>query len=188
MKNHLENKQLFKKSKKVHQATPYTNTKKLVMGSVLAAITTLFQAAGVFTGIGFAFSILATLPIVLSAMLSLRIGFMSYFITILLLVIMQPSELFVFPFTTGLLGIALGAAFKFYHHWLLITFFGGAALSIGILFLLYVLKFPVLGPDVSYTIDLKIVVIILICSIIYSFVWTGLSKRVFKLIFPMEKK
>lgn len=41
------------------------------------------------------------------------IGVMSYFLSILLLFIWQLSELIVFPFTTGLVGIGVGAGFTF---------------------------------------------------------------------------
>ena len=179
MKNHLERNHSYINSRKVG-AVPFTNTKKLVVGSVLAAIAALLQSAGVFVWI---FSILATLPIVLSAMISLRIGILSYTITILLLTILQPSELFVFPFTTGLLGIMLGAAFKWWNNWMMISLVGGIVLTLGIMILLYGLHFPVLGPSVSHTFDFKIAALILLFSLFYSLIWTGLSKKVFKLLF-----
>ncbi|MFF2450041.1 hypothetical protein ACFVSW_23650 [Neobacillus sp. NPDC058068] len=182
MKERLEHNQSYVNSQKA-AAVQYTNTRKLVLGSVLAAIAAVLQSAGVFVGFGYAFSILATLPIVLSAMISLRIGIMSYVITILLLAILQPSELFVFPFTTGLLGITLGAAFKWRNHWVMISFVGGIGLTVGIMILLYGLQFPVLGPSVSHTFDFKIAAVILLFSCIYSSIWTGLSKKVYKLLF-----
>ncbi|EKN70664.1 hypothetical protein BABA_04454 [Neobacillus bataviensis LMG 21833] len=182
MKDRVERNQSYINSQKVG-VVQYTNTRKLVLGSVLAAIAALFQSAGVFVGIGYAFSILATLPIVLSAMISLRIGIMSYIITILLLTILQPSELFVFPFTTGLLGITLGAAFKWWNNWMMVSLAGGIGLTLGIMILLYGLQFPVLGPSVSHTFDFKIGALILLFSLFYSSIWTGLSKKVYKLLF-----
>ncbi|ETI69732.1 YybS family protein [Neobacillus vireti] len=182
MKEHLEHNQTYKNSQRI-AVVHYTNTRKLVIGSVLAAIAAVFQSAGVFVGIGYAFSILATLPIVLSGMISLRIGMMSYVITIFLLAILQPSELFVFPFTTGLLGITLGAAFKLWNHWMMISLVGGIGLTGGIMILLYSLQFPVLGPTVSQTFDFKIATGILLFSCLYSSIWTGLSKKVYKLLF-----
>lgn len=157
----------------------YSNTTKLVLGSLLAGIAAILQAAGFFTGIGYAFSMLTTLPIVLASMLSLRIGFMSYVITVFLLAIIQPSELFVFPFTTGLLGLSLGIAFKQWKSWITITLAGGMGLSFGILFLLYVLRFPVLGPTVSSIFNSKTFCLIILFSLIYSWIWMGLSKRIF---------
>ncbi|WP_284037658.1 hypothetical protein [Neobacillus sp. 114] len=160
----------------------YSNTTKLVLGSLLAGIAAILQAAGFFTGIGYAFSMLTTLPIVLASMLSLRIGFMSYVITVFLLAIIQPSELLVFPFTTGLLGISMGGAFKLWKSWISITFAGGIGLSIGIMFLLYVLRFPVLGPTISSIFNFKTSVIIFLFSLFYSLIWMGLSKRVFVIL------
>ncbi|MDR6997596.1 hypothetical protein [Neobacillus niacini] len=166
----------------------YSRTKKLVVGSILAAFATIFQSAGIFVGIGYAFSILATMPIVLSAMISIHLGIMSYFLTILLLLIIQPSEIFVFPFTTGLLGLSLGIAFRWWKSRIAITFFGGIILAAGILFLLYIVKFPVLGPSVSHTFHVRVVFVILMFSLFYSMVWMGLSRKVFELLFKISNK
>lgn len=166
----------------------YSRTKKLVVGSILAAFATIFQSAGIFVGIGYAFSILATMPIVLSAIISIHLGIMSYFLTILLLLIIQPSEIFVFPFTTGLLGLSLGIAFRWWKSRIAITFFGGIILAAGILFLLYIVKFPVLGPSVSHTFHVRVVFVILMFSLFYSMVWMGLSRKVFELLFKISNK
>ena len=54
----------------------------------------ILQAAGGFLpGIGYFISPFATLPILIGAMFSLQMGVMSYFLTILLLFILFPSEL-----------------------------------------------------------------------------------------------
>ncbi|MFJ5714745.1 hypothetical protein [Neobacillus sp. NPDC093127] len=161
----------------------YSRTTKIVLGAVFSAIAVIFQSAGIFAGIGYALSILATLPIVLSCFISLRIGFMSYFITILLLMIVQPSELIVFPFTTGLLGISLGTAFKLWKNWLSITLFGGIALTAGIMAILYIFRFPVLGPSISQTFNIKVAIIILLFSLFYSWIWMGLSRKAAGVLF-----
>lgn len=168
----------------------YSRTKKLVLGSILAAFAAIFQSAGIFVGFGYAFSILATMPIVLAAMISIRLGLMSYILTILLLLIIQPSELIVFPFTTGLLGLSLGMAFLWWENWVPISFFGGISLAVGILFLLYIVKFPVLGPSVSHTFQIPVVLAVLLFSLFYSMVWMGLSRKVYKLLFrkPMKRR
>lgn len=155
----------------------FSNTTKLVLGSIFAGIAALLQSAGIIVGIGYAFSIFATLPIVLSSLISLRIGVMSYFLTIGLLVVIQPSELLVFPFTTGLLGLTMGGAFRLLKSWRAAMLFSGTALTAGILFLLYAAGFPVLGPSVPHEFDGKISLIILLFSIFYSWIWTGISKR-----------
>ena len=80
----------------------HTKAKRLVLGSFLACMAAVLQAAGGFLpGIGYFISPFATLPILIGAMFSMQMGVMSYFLTILLLFILFPSELVVFPFTTG---------------------------------------------------------------------------------------
>jgi hypothetical protein len=153
----------------------YTQTTRITMGALLAALAAIFQSAGVFSGIGYAISILTTFPIVLATMISIRIGVLSYVVTILLLMMLQPSELLVFPFTTGLLGLSLGLAIRFVKKWGAVILLGAAGLTFGILFLLYVIRFPVLGPNVSSTFNLNVVLGTLSFSILYSAIWYRIS-------------
>ena len=155
----------------------YTNTTKLAIGAIYTALATMLQSAGGFTGIGYALSILTTLPILMSSLLSIRIGLLSYSLTMILLWIFQPSELIIFPFTTGLLGITLGFAFKRWKGWFGPVTVGGIGLTIGILFLLYILRFPVLGPSISNSFNLTTALIILLFSFVYSLIWVGLIKK-----------
>jgi hypothetical protein len=164
----------------------YTNTTKLVLGSIFAAFAAIFQSAGIFIGFGYVFSILATLPIVLSTMISIRIGLMSYFTTILLLIMIQPSELIIFSFTTGLLGVCLGMALKWWRSWIVITLFGGIGLTAGIFMVLYVIQFPILGPDVSNTFEFNISLLIFLFSLFYSLIWMLFSRKISGIIFKEQ--
>ena len=84
-------------------------TKSIVTIAFLSAVTALFQSAGGFLpGFGYLISPLSTAPMVLATLISFRSGLTAYVLSNLLLLFIQPSELIIFPFTTGLLGIALG--------------------------------------------------------------------------------
>lgn len=159
-----------------------SKTGRLVLGAIFSGIAAILQSAGMFAGIGYVFSIFATLPIVLSMFISLRIGFMSYFLTIFLLLIIQPSELLVFPFTTGLLAVSLGIAFRLWKKWIPIIFFSGCILAISILFLLYVVGFPILGPSISDKINSKVSLLVFFFSFLYSWMWAGISIRAASLL------
>lgn len=166
----------YKKSKSlIDNSIGYSRTTKMVMGSILAAIAALLQSAGIFTGIGYALSILTTLPIILATVISIRLGLMSYLITILLLFFLQPSELFVFPFTTGLLGLSLGIGLRWFKHSFLAIGFASLSLSTGIMFLLYIIKFPVLGPSISHSFDFRVIIGILLFSFLYTWLWLYIS-------------
>ena len=159
----------------------HTKAKRLVLGSFLACMATVLQAAGGFLpGIGYFISPFATLPILIGAMFSLQMGVMSYFLTILLLFILFPSELVIFPFTTGLLGIGIGAAFSFFKKRLSIIFIGAILLTIGIMSLLYVFHFPVLGPAVSDSFSFLTAGSIFIFSFLYSWLWVEMALFFFK--------
>jgi len=153
----------------------------LVMTALLSTVAAMLQSAGGFMpGIGYLISFLATLPIFLVTSLSIRQGILSYILsyilTILLLFIIQPSELIIFPFTTGLLGIAIGVAFFQLNKRILVVSFSSICLLAGIIVILYVFRFPVLGPTVNTIIDAKVIAIIFILSFFYSWLFVELCR------------
>src|SRR3954462_8394416 len=116
----------------------HAQAKRLVLGSLLACMAAVLQAAGGFLpGIGYFISPFATLPILIGAMFSLQMGVRSSFLTILLLFILFPSELVVFPFTTGLLGIGRCAAWACVKKRVSSIVMGAILLNLGIMSLLY---------------------------------------------------
>ncbi|MDM5188152.1 hypothetical protein QUF99_12735 [Bacillus sp. DX4.1] len=150
---------------------------KLVITALLSTFATMFQSAGGFMpGIGFLISSLATLPIFLATYFSIRQGILSYTLTIFLLFIIQPSELIIFPFTTGLLGIAIGVAFLQLKRRIVIVFFSSACLLAGIMMILYVFRFPVLGPTVDTTMNPKVIALIFTVSFLYCWIFAELCR------------
>ncbi|WP_338449991.1 hypothetical protein R4Z09_28270 [Niallia oryzisoli] len=160
-----------------------SRVKKLVLGSFLSCMAAILHSAGdLLPGVGYFISPFATLPILIGAMFSLQMAAMAYFLTILLLLMLFPSELFVFPFTTGLLGIGIGAAFSFFKKRLTIISFCAILLTIGIMGLLYVFHFPVLGPAVSDTFSFLTSGSIFLFALLYSWLWVELALFFFKRI------
>ena len=159
----------------------HSKAKRLVLGSFLACMAAVLQAAGGFLpGIGYFISPFATLPILIGTMFSLQMGVISYFLTILLLFILFPSELVVFPFTTGLLGIGIGAAFSFFRKRLSLISVGAVLLTIGIMSLLYIFHFPVLGPAVSDSFSFLTTGSIFLFSLVYNWFWVEMALFFFK--------
>jgi hypothetical protein len=164
-----------------------SKTKRLVVGALFACIATVLQASGGFLPVlGYFISPFATAPILFCSMLSLPIGIITYFLTNLLLLILQPSELMVFPLTTGLIGLGIGAAFYFFKRRVSIITAGASLLTIGILSLLYVFQFPILGPAMSESFSLLTTGSIFLFSFIYNWIWVDISvtflKRLMKVI------
>ncbi|CAM3767901.1 hypothetical protein [Mesobacillus thioparans] len=158
-----------------------TKTMKLILGSFFTCIAVILQAAGGFLpGIGLFLSPLATAPILLCSMFSLPLGLMCYFLTIILLFILQPSEVIVFPFTTGLLGLGIGAAFYFFRKRLSIIATGTIFLMLGIIILLFIFDFPVLGPVVSDSFSFLTTVGILLFAFLYSWLWVEIALNILK--------
>ncbi len=158
----------------------YSKTMRIAVGALLGSIAVIFQSAGIFTGIGYILSMMTTGPLVLASLMSLRIGVMTYFVTIFLLAMLQPSELLVFIFTTGLLGLSLGIGLKYLKKSLLIILFAAICLTLGIGFLLYVLKFPILGPSITSHFNSMVLLGIFAFSFLYSWIWKKVSISAFK--------
>ncbi|QGQ45861.1 hypothetical protein [Metabacillus sediminilitoris] len=159
----------------------HKKTMKLILGSIFACIAAILQAAGGFLpGIGYLLSPLATAPILLCSMFSIPFGVISYFLTIMLLFILQPTELIVFPFTTGLLGLCIGASFYFFRKRLSIIATGTILLMLGMMSLLFILQFPVLGPVVSVSFSFLTTGSIFLFAFLYSWLWVEIALIIFK--------
>ncbi|MGZ4162322.1 MAG: hypothetical protein ACXVNF_16220 [Neobacillus sp.] len=158
-----------------------SKSKRVVLGALFASFAAVLQAAGGFLpGVGYFISPLSTGPILFCSMLSVPLGFITYILTNLLLLILQPSELIVFPFTTGLLGLGTGAAFYFFKKRLTIIGSGGVILSLGVISLLYGFKFPVLGPAASDSFSFLTTGFIFLFALIYNWIWVDIGLLFFK--------
>src|SRR5690625_3705881 len=141
----------------LHVADHWSTTKKLVFTALMAALAALLQSAGgLVRGIGFFISPFTTLPILLSSLVSLQYGIYSYVLTNFLLLLIEPTELFIFPFTTGTLGLALGWGLVHLKSRLINVLLSGGSLFLGICLPLYILRFPVFGPLTSHSIDIQV--------------------------------
>ncbi|MBE7103571.1 hypothetical protein FT637_11075 [Bacillus cereus] len=154
-----------------------TPASRLVITALLGSFAAIFQSAGnLIPGIGLFISPFATLPIFFAICYSIREGILSYILTIFLLFIIQPSELIVFPFTTGLLGIALGVSFLQFKRRIWVVSFSAICLLIGIMIVLDIFRFPVLGPTIHTTVDIKIISLIFILSFLYCWIYAELCR------------
>ncbi|MCJ7843098.1 hypothetical protein MUB24_19900 [Lederbergia sp. NSJ-179] len=173
---------LSHESYKLHQyLKTFSYSKKLVLTALLSALAAILQSTGnLLPGVGYFISPFATAPILICTMVSISFGLQSYVLTILLLILIQPSEFFVFPFTTGLIGIGIGIALHILQRRIGIIVFTSLLLLGGICFLLYIVQFPVLGPIASNSFSIKIIGFIYIFSFIYSWGWVELSRFIFK--------
>ena len=78
--------------------TKWSTPRKLMFMALMAALSAILQSAGGFLpGIGYFFSAFATLPILLGTLISVRSGISTYLLTICLLLLIEPTELAIFP-------------------------------------------------------------------------------------------
>lgn len=164
----------------------HIKTMKLILTSFFACIAAILQSTGGFLpGIGYLLSALATAPILLCSMVSIPFGVMSYLLTITLLVILQPTELIIFPFTTGSLGLGIGASFNFFKKRLSIITAGAVILMAGIISLLNIFHFPVLGPAAPVSFSFFAAGCIFIFAFLYSWLWVEMAVIIFKRFIKM---
>jgi len=153
-------------------------TKTLVTIAFLGALTALFQSAGGFLpGAGYLISPLSTAPVAMAALISFSSGLTTYALSIVLLFLIQPSELIVFPFTTGLLGLALGFSSARSQNRILVVLFSSFALWAGIALALYAFRFPLLGPLGTKSLDIASATYIFLFCLLYSAIWTEITFR-----------
>ncbi len=160
----------------------YSKTTKLIIGALLGSLTVILQSAGIFAGLGYVLSMMSTGPLVVACLLSLKIGVMTYLVTSLLLVFIQPTELLVFLFTTGLLGLSLGIGLTYFKKRMYVVLFAALCLTIGICTLLYGFKFAVLGSSVSVQINGKLILGTFLFSLLYSWIWQKISRSLIKIL------
>ncbi len=149
---------------------------KLVSAAILATIAALLQSAGGFLpGIGFLISPFAALPILIVSVYDMRYGILAYMLTVFLLTLIQPDELFIFPFTTGLLGLAIGFGMGKFKSRIIIALVSSLVLLVGICIPLYVLAFPILGPVIPSVPSLTTMLFMFLFCFVYSFIWLLIS-------------
>jgi hypothetical protein len=158
-----------------------SSTQRLLYASVSVAIATMLQSTGVIVPV---FSALATAPIILCILFIPGYGFISYFVVCLLLLLLQPSELIVFAFTTGLLGLAIGYAYVLFKIRIIIVSIGACALTSGIELLLFLFHFPILGPLSSQ--QDHIFPFLILFSFIYSWIWTEAIRGIIQKLFSAQ--
>lgn len=175
---------LFNDAVQIHEkCKELSYTHRMVLVAIFSGLAAVFQSAGaLFPGIGYFISPLTTAPIIFCTILSARLGFLSYLLTILLLLFSQPSELIVFPFTTGLLGLSIGIGVLICKKQTTLNIMACSSLSLGILAVLYALKFPLLGPAVSTAPKLSTIAGIFLFSGVYCWIWVQASRFLIKRI------
>lgn len=148
----------------------------------LSILTTLLQSfGGFFPGLGYLISPFATIPITIAVLISVNYGILVYFNTIFLLLLIQSSEIIIFTFSTGLLGIAIGISIKMIRYRIGIIIFSALFLMTGLIIVLFIFNFPILGEYMS-TDNYNFIkgISLFMFSLFYSWLWLELTLSIFK--------
>lgn len=142
------------------------------IGGLLTSLAVLFQSAPVFLpALGLALSPLSTLPIAIAAIFNVLLGMIAFFSSALILILISPQEAMIFLFSTGLIGIVLGA-FLYRKGRLFSILASAMALTIGMLVLTYIAVIPAFVEFTESISLLLTMIIYIIFSIVYMSILT----------------
>lgn len=114
----------------------------ICVGGILTTLAVLFQSSPIFLpAIGLFLSPLSTLPIAIAAVSSIPLGFAVFFSSVLILTMISIQESIILLFTTGLLGIVMGALL-FRKGMISSILFSSVSLFIGMVCLTYIVGIP----------------------------------------------
>lgn len=162
-------------------------SKWICKGAILTAFTVLFQAAPVFLPIiGLILSPFSTLPIALATFTNLFLGFTVLLSSVFLLAFISIEETLILLFTTGLLGLVIGALL--YRKGMIISVLGSSlALLLGILVLTYVIGMSAF-VDITHSLQpLLIIFLFFSFSLVYVSIWNIYFKKFIKFLKKTEK-
>ncbi|WP_419727673.1 hypothetical protein [Terrisporobacter petrolearius] len=114
----------------------------ICVGGILTTLAVIFQSAPVFLpAIGLFLSPLSTIPIAIAAFSNIFLGIAVFLSSVLILTMISIQESIILLFTTGVLGVVIGA-FLFRKGIISSILFSSVALSLGITFLTYIVGIP----------------------------------------------
>lgn len=154
------------------------NTSRFIcIGAILVALTVIFQSAPVFLpSIGLVLSPFSTLPIAIAAVINISLGFIVFFASVLILVIVSVEETIILLFTTGVLGIVIGTLL--YRKGIKISILvSSVALSLGMICLTYIIGISAF-VDLTRLISTPIIFLAYFSfSFIYACIWNICFKK-----------
>lgn len=114
----------------------------ICVGGILTTLAVIFQSAPVFLpAIGLFLSPLSTIPIAIAAFSNIFLGIAVFLSSVLILTMISIQESIILLFTTGVLGVVIGALL-FRRGIISSILFSSVALSLGITFLTYIVGIP----------------------------------------------
>jgi len=155
------------------------------IGGVLTTITVLFQSAPVFLpAVGLTLSPLSTLPIAIAAASNIFLGLAVFISSALILSMVSIQESIILLFTTGPLGIVIGAFI--YRKKIIVSIISSSlTLFSGIIFLTYIINIFTFIDARKFSTSLTLLILFTF-SFLYALIW-NISLRKFINYLAIEK-
>ena len=162
-------------------------TKNIVLGALLAVISSLFQCIPALFSETFIFvTIFSAIPIYLISRIEPVYGILSYIIAFILISLISPHENIMFIFTNGIVGLSLGISQYYLKKRPLICIIAGIFLTLSICIVNFLIGINIIGFSFSFSIIP--ILIIFMASYIYYFMFLILCNFIYKRLNPMIEK
>lgn len=149
----------------------WRSTRNITIGALLAAMAVGIQASPLFLPVvGISLSSLSTLPVAVSGYLNPLTGLLTYLISSVILAMWSVPQAIIFFFSSGLLGLTMGALMKKRVSFVVLVGISGLFLSMGV-FLVGKFLGVVIFPWLIGAKRVLLLPVILACSLLYTVVW-----------------
>ena len=159
-------------AKEIEKRYAFINKVRFIsIGGIFTAFTVLFQSAPLFfPAIGLLFSPFSTLPIAIAAFYNVSLGMTVFVSSAIILTLVNLQEAVILLFTTGPLGVVMGALL--YRKGIFVSIlFSTIILSLGMISLTYIVGISPFGELTdSQSIPLTLVIFTSF-SLIYASIW-----------------
>jgi hypothetical protein len=162
-------------------------TRLLVYAGMLAGLAALLQTTPVWLGEpqGYLLAILACLPIAVAALVDPKAAAYALVTATLLCLLVKPQEAWVFAFTNGPLGLAVGIAVGAGRPYWMSAGVGGVVLGLGMALLTWGAGVAAMGPG-TLAWDTRILVLVYFAfALVWSAGWTGAVRLIHRRLAPI---
>ena len=155
-------------------------TKLLVLGSLMACMSALFQIVPVFLSEAFVIvTIFSAVPIFLISFIHPKTGFAVYLASFMLISFFSVHEALLFLFTNGPVGLSLGSCSHYTARKLIAISISSVILTCCLGILNYLIGIPVFGVALPGSIWIQFMIIIAF-SFIFNFIFFKLCRIILK--------
>lgn len=162
-------------------------TKKIVLGGLLACAAAVFQTLPVFLSEAFVIlTLFSALPIYIICRINPKIGTTSAIASFLLISLFTTHEALFFIFTNATIGVSLGICSHFSCNKKFIVFISSIALSCTLCIMNFIIGIPIFGAPLPGVFLIQLLIIAVFC-LVYNLIYLYFCNFIFKKLSKFTK-